>query len=121
MAFAKDEPRPDGSGKYSKAAKRLIAKARKPKRPAARKGADGQEQVIELAPLKRQMIELIALYGRKGEAAQAFGDAVKVAAEASGLQSSTVRKFVTARAGEQFDKAKRGAEQLQLLFEEVGA
>jgi len=34
--------------------------------------------------------------------------------------ASTVRRFVTARAGEDFEGAARKVEQLALVFEEVG-
>ena len=59
--------------------------------------------------------------GRKAEeAAEDFASAVKATAEASGLLASVVRRFVTARAGENFEEKARECEQLSLLFDEIG-
>lgn len=103
-----------------KAAKSGRPAARKGKAVAARKDAEGQEQVIELDRLRKSLPDLQGLYRRKAEAGAALSDAVKAAAEASGLQAAAVRKFLAARCGADFEKASRHAEQLGLLFGEIG-
>jgi hypothetical protein len=45
---------------------------------------------------------------------------VKATAEASGLLSSTVRSYIAARASESFTDRARKAQQLALVFDELG-
>lgn len=85
-----------------------------------RKDADKQEQVIKTKIVKDRITELVQLKNNADSAANDFNDAVKKAAEDSGLLAATVRKFVVARAGEKFAEELRKCEQLNLLFEEVG-
>lgn len=84
-----------------------------------RKGADKQEAVIEVAKLRGKLPELVKLKKANDEAAANLNDAIKAAAEKSGLLASVVRKVVVASAGEKFEEKKREAEQLALAFEEV--
>jgi hypothetical protein len=81
---------------------------------------DKQEQVLEHPVIKKKIGELVKLKKAADDASQEFNDAIKAAAEASGFLASTVRSFATARAGENFEDAKRKCEQLSILFEEVG-
>jgi hypothetical protein len=85
-----------------------------------RKDADKQEKVIELKIVRDRIDELIDLHNAAAEAGAKFGDAIKSTAEKSGLLSATVRKFVVARAGEEFAETARRVQQLALVFEEVG-
>lgn len=85
-----------------------------------RKDAEKQEAVIKTKVVKDKIDELVRLKKSAEEAAACFNDAVKAAAEKSGLLASVVRSFVTARAGEDFEGAHRKIEQLALVFEEVG-
>jgi len=80
----------------------------------------GQEAVIKLDPIKSQVDELVQLHRKAAEANDQYGEAIKATAEKSGLLASVVRKFVAARAGEKFTEEKKKAEQLSLLFEDVG-
>jgi hypothetical protein len=80
----------------------------------------GQEDAIRLAPIEESIEELVTLYTQQQESAERCSDAIKAAAERSGLLANVVRKFVKARAGEKFAEAKRTVEQLSLVFEEVG-
>ena len=84
-----------------------------------RKDAEKQEQVIELDVLRERSDYLVQLFYAKRDAAKEFGDAVKATAEKAGLLSTVVRKFVAAKAGDDYDDAKRKADQLALVFEEI--
>lgn len=88
--------------------------------PVGRKDKEGQEAVIKLAELRDRIDDLVLLHGRAKDARTVYGDAVKAAAEKSGLLASVVRKFVAARASEDFAEHSRKAEQLALVFEKVG-
>jgi len=91
----------------------------RPRRAAkGRKDAEKQETVIELAVLTDRAEELIRLHKASRLAAEEYGEAVKAAAEKSGLLASVVRSYITARAGEDYPEKKRKVEQLALVFEE---
>lgn len=92
----------------------------KKRTPRARVGRDKQEKVEKPQIISDRADELVALKMKADQASQAFSDAIKKAAEDSGLLSSVVRRFVIARAGESFEEKRRENVQLQLLFEEVG-
>ena len=85
-----------------------------------RKDDTGQEAVIKMQPIKDIITDLVDLYTKAGKASDTLNDAIKAAAEKAGLQASAVRKFVVARAGEKYEEKKRDAEQLSLLFDEIG-
>lgn len=82
-----------------------------------RKGRDKQEAVIEVAELKKRMPQLVKLKKTSDEASEDLNDAIKKAAEESGLLASVVRKAVVAQAGENFEEKRREVEQLSLAFE----
>lgn len=84
-----------------------------------RKDAQKQEKVIDLKVLKDRASELIKLIKKAKAASVELSEAVKKAAEESGLNSSAVRRYFGARAGDSFAEAKRNAEQLALLFDEL--
>jgi len=90
------------------------------KRGKGRVSPDKQEQVQRPQVIDERVDELVHLKTAADEAAESFADAIKKAAEDSGLLASVVRRFVVARAGEKFEEKKRECEQLSLLFEEVG-
>jgi hypothetical protein len=85
-----------------------------------RRDRAGQENAIELEPIRERIEGLVALYGASCTAADEFNETVKAAAENAGLLAAVVRKFVIARAGERFAEESRKVEQLSLLFTEVG-
>lgn len=85
-----------------------------------REKGTNQEAVIQLAPIKERVEELVSLYNAAQSAGDEFAEAIKKAAEDSGLLAAVVRKFVVARAGEKYSEAKTSCEQLSLLFDEVG-
>lgn len=86
-----------------------------------RKDAQKQEKVIDLKIIKDRLVELKSLHSKSKDAGVAFGEAIKKAAQDSGLNASAVRKFVMAHAGDSLAERKRDAEQLSLLFDEVKA
>ena len=89
-------------------------------KPGARGRKDkGQEAVIKLETIKTRVPELVTLKKRCDDAAKDYGDAIKKAAEDSGLLAATVRKFVNAKAGDNFDEEKDKVAQLALVFDEV--
>lgn len=79
----------------------------------------GQESVIKLESLQTKMKKLVELHNHAEAVAQDFKDAVKAAAEASGLLAATVSKYVRAKAGENFEETKAKVTQLSLVFEEL--
>lgn len=98
-------------------------RARKPKgrkKAVGRKDSEGQEQVMRPDVLKERAKELMRLDVEAKDAATAFGDAVKVCAEKSGFNASTVRKLIRARNSDDFAGAKAKVEQLGIAFEKVG-
>lgn len=86
-----------------------------------RKDADGVEVIIKMKPAKDEIGRLLKLKVACDEATENYNSAVKFVAEQAGLQASVVNKFVRARAGEHFEDKKRDCEQLQLMFDEIGA
>lgn len=85
-----------------------------------RKNADNQEAVTRPQLVSEKIDELVLLYTTAQACSADFGDAVKAAAEASGYNAAAIRKFVVARAGENFQERKRELEQQMELFSEVG-
>lgn len=85
-----------------------------------RKDAGGQEATIEVGELKKRAKELETLYKKKKDASEAYNLGVKAVAEASGLMSNVVGKFVKARADSKFAAKQREYEQLALVFAELG-
>jgi hypothetical protein len=77
----------------------------------------GQEEAITLRPIKDSIDEMVTLYIQQQESAARCSDAIKAAAEKSGLLSAVIRKYVRARAGDRFEEAKRETEQLSLVFD----
>lgn len=90
-------------------------------KPGARGRKDrGQEAVIKMEQAAVKIDDLIELKKRYDSAATDLNDAVKAAAEKSGLLATVVRSFVNARAGDNYEDAKTKAQQLALMFEEIG-
>jgi len=64
--------------------------------------------------------QLVRLHNKAKETAEEEKEAIVKAGEDSGYPASVVRKFVVARAGENFEEKKRQCELQMELFEEVG-
>lgn len=85
------------------------------------KTSDHQEAVIRISELNPLAIEtLIADLKHAQDAGTIFAEGIKAFSEKAGIQASVLRKFIVARAGEAFQDKKRDAQQLALLFEEIG-
>lgn len=80
----------------------------------------GQEKVIQMEKLSVRLDDLVSLKKKADDSADEFAEAIKTVAEAAGLLSSTVRKFVSVRAGERYEEEMTKAKQLVLCFEEIG-
>lgn len=83
-----------------------------------------QEDAVDVTKIQKiigdRIGELVVLHVAASSASDDLSSAVKKAAEDCGLNAKAVRQFVTARAGDKFEKARKSCEQLALLFEEVG-
>jgi uncharacterized protein (UPF0335 family) len=80
----------------------------------------GQEQVIKVTVISDKMDQLVKLHHAAAEASEDLSDAIKKAAEKSGMNAKALRSFVAARAGDKYEERARDARQLALLFDEVG-
>jgi hypothetical protein len=87
------------------------------KRVVGRQDSEGQEQVIERGVIEEREEELVALKVAASEAAENYSEAIKKAAEDSGLNAGTVRKYIEAKAGDKFDATKKKVAQLALIFD----
>ncbi len=118
-----DRQSPSESAEISAAlaADETIEKAARKVRGRKAKTSDHQEAIIKLDELHPLAIEtMIADFKHAQDAATVLGESIKAWAEKAGIQSSVLRKFIAARAGENFPDKKRDAMQLSLLFEELG-
>jgi hypothetical protein len=97
------------------------AEARRKPQGRKAKTSDHQEAAITLDKLTAAVIHtLVADLKHAQEAGDIFASGIKAQAEKAGIQASVLRKFIAARAGESFAEKKRDAEQLALLFDEIG-
>ena len=80
----------------------------------------GQEQAVKVTTIKDKLEQLLKLYRKAENAKEDLSDAIKQVAEAGGIHASVLKRFVAARGGDGFVKAKAKSEQLQLLFDEIG-
>jgi ATP-dependent 26S proteasome regulatory subunit len=86
-----------------------------------RKDNSGQETVFNPEALATRADDLVNLYKAQCTAADDFSEAVKAVAEKAGVNAASVRKFIVAKAGDDFEEAKAKVLQLALVFEEVEA
>ena len=85
-----------------------------------RKDAEKQEQTIQTSEIRTRASHLLELHERAKIASADYSEAIKAAAEASGLNASTVRSYIAAVSSEQFRDRARKAQQLALVFDELG-
>ena len=121
---SKPSPREKLNGKRTKGAKSVRGAVKGPKgdkSATGRKDATGQDKVIEMAVLKKNLPDLGVLHTKMKAASTAFREKVKGVAEKAGLLASTVRAVVVAQAGgvDVVAEKKREAEQLSLSFDEL--
>lgn len=91
--------------------------AKRPRRARGRKDANKQEAVINRQEVFEKTEYLVGLHGTARDAAKDFSEAIKAVAEKSGMNASAVRRYVVAKAGENFDAKRRDVTQLALLFD----
>ena len=77
------------------------------------------ENVVKMQALRDCMPQLLELYEQKRDTAGAYAEVVKAVAETSGLLSSTITKYVSARANDKTEAVRQQANQLSLIFEEM--
>jgi hypothetical protein len=82
-----------------------------------RKGADKQEAALKDTVLRDLSQELVRLKKSADGEAEAYGDAVKAAAEKTGYNASTIRSVIAALASDDFEDKKGKVEQLALAFD----
>lgn len=80
----------------------------------------GHEQAIQIGKISDKLDHLLKLHRKCEEAKENLSDAIKSVAESGGIHASVLKRFVAARGGDGFTKAKVKSEQLQLLFDEIG-
>ena len=80
----------------------------------------GQEQAVDVAVVRDSLHKLLKLAAKAEGAKEALSDAIKTVAKDAGLQAAVLKRFVKARAAEDFAPARRNAAQLELLFSEIG-
>lgn len=97
-----------------------MAYGKRQRRAKARKDNDGQEAVIDLKAIKDRVDDLIKLHIAVKESREEYSEAIKAAAEKGGINARSLRAYVRARASESYSKDKQYAEQLSLLFDEIG-
>ena len=79
-----------------------------------------QNDVIDLTMIGSKLEHLDGLCRAKRAAATDFNEACKVIGQEARVEASVLSKFITARVAETSDKAAKHADQLSLLFSEVG-
>lgn len=72
---------------------------------------------IKMKVIKEREGELVILHKKAKDAAEGLTTALKKAAEDSGLKPDIVRKYVAAKAGDDFEGVKGKIEQLALVFD----
>lgn len=80
----------------------------------------GQEQAVKVTAILDKLEHLLKLYRKCENAKQDLSDGIKSVAESGGIHASVLKRFVAARGGDGFVKARAKSEQLQLLFDEIG-
>lgn len=90
-------------------------------RNTGRKDKDHQEAVFNAEAIQTKAEHLVQLYRSQQTAATDFSEAIKTVAENAGVNAATLRRFIVAKAGDDFEGAKAKVLQLALVFEEVEA
>lgn len=80
-------------------------------------------EAVKLKPLRDSLHELERAYELKRAAQLAFNEKIKAVAEKSGVAASVIRTFIAARMADDSEKAgrrKEQADQLQMVFDDIG-
>lgn len=88
------------------------------KQPPATSETD--DNAVQLQPLRESLKELAALHQRAQNAREAYGDLVDAVSDKTKLKPAVIRAFVNARLSETGQRRVITAQQLALVFEEIG-
>jgi hypothetical protein len=80
-----------------------------------------QPAAINLERIAIRIPALSEAWTRKTDAAESYADAVKATAEECGIEPAALKAYINAKMRDKQAKHMRAAEQLSLLFEEIGA
>lgn len=86
-----------------------------------RKDNSGQEAVFNPEVVQTRADDLVKLYQAQQTAATDFSESIKAVSEKAGINAASLRKFIVAKAGDNFEDTKAKVLQLALVFEEVEA
>ena len=89
-----------------------------PHAAAARMDNNGDEAVITLDPLRKNLQNLMDLKNKADNASVLLGEAIKATAGKTGLMAATVRALINARSKDKVQHARRSVEQLSIVFDE---
>jgi hypothetical protein len=78
-----------------------------------------QRKNIDLGVMQDELDDLLELHQQSKKARSLLADALAMVADRSGLTPAVVRRYIAARASENFEMRKLEHAQLSLLFEEV--
>jgi hypothetical protein len=98
-------------------AAQIAGSEKRGRKAVVRKDADCQEQVFKRSELIAREAHLIEAYRQAHEASEQFSADIKATAEKCGLNAAAVRRYIAAKASEDYDEAKRKVEQLALAFD----
>jgi len=85
-----------------------------------RKDKESGPAVIKLETLSVRAQNLMDLRIKSQQANKAYQEAVTAVAEASGLNASTVQRYIRARCGSSFREERDRASQMAFVFENLG-
>jgi len=97
------------------------ARANGKERKVGRQDNDGQEAVVDVGALKKEMPKAIKLEKELLVAKSDASEFYKKFAKKAGLNAAQLRKAAKAYANEDVEAAKRSAEQMTLILDECGA
>lgn len=90
-------------------------------RPGARgRKREGVEEVPKMEPIRESSAEMMKLYRRLKSAQEGFNECIKAVAERSNVNSSTLKKLVTASFSGDFPEHRCKVEQMSIVFDQVG-
>ena len=89
--------------------------------PGAARADDSTEQIVRLKPVRDKLDHLKELAVAAKEAATDLSEALDAVAAAARVDKTALRAFVSAQVSDKTRERKARAEQLALLFDEVGA
>jgi len=87
------------------------------RRSTARKDSSGQEAGMSKDVVIEKTPYLVKLHNSAKDAATDYSDGIKAIAEKAGVNAASLRAYVTAKAGDDFEEKKKHVAQMSFLFE----